>query len=112
MALRKALLAHAQVQAHDEAMASAYAAAEDKSGSSSGGGSLRCSNKTISVSKLRVILKRVFRNLDEDGNGSLSTEELRHFCLAVGMSDDKMLDLLVNQIDINRYNLLSSSIFD
>ena len=88
MALRRSLLAHAQ----------SY---NDSSGSNSHDAHISQS-KSTSVSKLRVVLKKVFKSLDEDGNGSLSTDELRRFCLTIGMSDDKMLDLLIDQVDINR----------
>ena len=62
------------------------------------------------VTEGRRKLKNVFKDLDEDGNGTFDTSELRHFIVGVGVGidDENMLNLLCDSIDINRDGIITS----
>jgi len=58
----------------------------------------------------KLFLRSIFKDLDEDGNGDLSVEELRHFILGLGIGegDEETLTLLVDSIDLNRDGIVSN----
>jgi hypothetical protein len=68
----------------------------------------------------KVYLKKVFREIDDDGDGNVTVEELRKYVNSVNISDemfdngdaskcnkDKFVDILIQQIDINHDGAIS-----
>jgi Ca2+-binding EF-hand superfamily protein len=54
-------------------------------------------------------IKALFRRLDSDGNGSVDIQEFRHGIMSMGIMGASHINLLFNEIDVNRDGMITRS---